>query len=47
MNMFKTVKATSINEYIEMLPDDRKASVKFLETFIKKTAPSLKLIFAQ
>lgn len=44
--MFKPVKATSIKEYIEMLPDDRKEVIIFLDTFIKKTAQSLKPIFA-
>lgn len=45
MNMFKPVKATSIKEYFEMLSDDRKVTIKFLDTFIKKTAPSLNPIF--
>ncbi|MBP9717741.1 DUF1801 domain-containing protein [Candidatus Gracilibacteria bacterium] len=42
MNMFKAVKATSIKEYFEMLPEDRRVSFEFLHKFIKKTAPKLK-----
>lgn len=40
--MFKPVKATSITEYFEMLPPERSKPMKFLHTFIKKAAPSLK-----
>ncbi len=46
MNMFKPVKATSISGYIELLSDDRKEIIKFLDAFIKKTTPSLKPIFS-
>jgi uncharacterized protein YdhG (YjbR/CyaY superfamily) len=46
MNMFKSVKATNIKEYIESLPKDRKESILFLDSFIKKTAPDLKPHFA-
>ncbi len=42
MNMFKAVKATSSKEYFDSLPADRKEIMAFLDTFIKKNAPSLK-----
>lgn len=40
--MFKPVKAKSINEYIDALPEERRKSLEFLHKFIQKTAPSLK-----
>lgn len=46
MNMFKSVKATSVKEYFDMLPAERVAPVKFLHEFIQKTAPTLKPHFA-
>jgi len=46
MNMFKPVKATSVKEYFAMLPEERRAPVKFLHTFIQKAAPSLRPTFA-
>ncbi len=46
MNMFKSVKAKSVKEYIAMLPEERRVVVKFLDAFIKKTAPKLKSHFA-
>ena len=46
MNMFKPVKATTIEEYFEMLPPERKEIIQFLHTLIQKTAPSLKPHFA-
>jgi uncharacterized protein YdhG (YjbR/CyaY superfamily) len=42
MNMFKPVKATSVKEYFEMLPKERREHMEFLDKFIKKTAPKLK-----
>jgi uncharacterized protein YdhG (YjbR/CyaY superfamily) len=42
MNMFKPVKATSFEEYFEMLPEERKKPIEFLHTLILKTVPSLK-----
>ncbi len=42
MNMFKAVKATSIKEYFDALPEDRRGIMEFLDKFIKETAPSLK-----
>jgi hypothetical protein len=46
MNMFKPVKAKSVKEYFDLLPEERKASMKFLQKFILKAAPKLKPIFA-
>ncbi len=46
MNMFKQVKAKTVQEYLDMLPEERKKPIKFLHDFIQKTAPSLKPHFA-
>lgn len=46
MNMFKPVKAASVSEYMDMLPEERRAPMMFLHKFIQKTAPSLKPHFA-
>ncbi len=46
MNMFKPVKATSIQGYIAELPPERRSAIEFLDGFIKKTAPKLQPIFA-
>lgn len=46
MNMFKPVKATTIKEYFDQLPAERREPMEFLDKFIKKTAPSLKPEFA-
>lgn len=46
MNMFKPVKAKTVKEYFEGLPDDRKKTMQFIDAFIRKTAPSLKPHFA-
>ena len=40
--MFKPVKATSVAEYFDQLPEDRRQIMDFLHKFIRKTAPSLK-----
>jgi uncharacterized protein YdhG (YjbR/CyaY superfamily) len=42
MNMFKPTKAKTIKEYIDALPDERRAQIKFLDSLIKKAAPKLK-----
>lgn len=42
MNMFKTTKAKTADEYIEMQIEPRKAQIKFLHEFIAKTVPKLK-----
>lgn len=46
MNMFKPTKATTIQGYLDNLPDDRRETIETLDKFIKKTAPSLKPHFA-
>ncbi len=46
MNMFKAVKATSVQEYLDSVPSDRKEMVLFLHDFIQKAAPSLQPHFA-
>lgn len=42
MNMFKPVKAKSTKEYFAILPEERRKLMKFLDKFIRDTAPSLK-----
>lgn len=44
--MFKPVKAKSVKEYFEMLPEQRRKPMEFMDNFIKKTAPKLKSVFA-
>lgn len=44
--MFKPVKATTVKEYISLLPDERKKLVESLHAFIQKTVPQLKSHFA-
>ena len=44
--MFKPVKAKSVKEYFDMLPDERRKPLEFLHKFIQKAAPKLKPIFA-
>jgi hypothetical protein len=46
MNMFKPNNATTVKEYLELVPEDRKEMISFLHEFIKKTVPSLKPHFA-
>ena len=40
--MFKPVNARSSKEYFDMLPDDRRQSLVFLDKLIRSIAPSLK-----
>jgi hypothetical protein len=42
MNMFAKNSATTVKEYIENVPEDRKDAIKFLHEFIQKAAPKLK-----
>lgn len=42
MNMFKAVKATTVEEYLSSVPADRKEAILFLHDFIQKTVPKLK-----
>lgn len=44
--MFKPVKATSSEEYFSNLPPERREPMRFMDDFIKKSAPSLKPAFA-
>lgn len=46
MNMFKPVKAKTIKEYFDQLPEERREPMDFLHKFIQKAAPSLKPVFA-
>lgn len=44
--MFAKNAATSIEEYLLLIPDDRKKDIKFLHTFIQKAVPKLKSYYA-
>ncbi|HIA92266.1 TPA: DUF1801 domain-containing protein [Candidatus Saccharibacteria bacterium] len=46
MNMFKSVKAESVETYLDLVPAERKEIVEFLHQFIQKVAPQLKPHFA-
>lgn len=46
MNMFKSVSAKSVEEYISQLPQDRRERIEFLHKFIPRVAPTLKSHFA-
>lgn len=46
MNMFKPVKANSVNEYLEMLSPDRREIIMYLQKLIQKASPSLTPHFA-
>lgn len=46
MNMFKSVKATNVDEYLANVPPERKEIIDFLHDFIQKSAPQLKPHFA-
>ncbi len=46
MNMFKSTKAKTVEEYIASVPEERKALITFLHAFIQEAAPSLKPHFA-
>ena len=39
--MFKAAKATTVKEYFDMLPPERREPMEFLHNFIQKAAPSL------
>lgn len=40
--MFKAVKATTVKEYFDMLPPERREPMNFLQDFIQKKFPNLK-----
>lgn len=44
--MFKPVKATTVDEYLAQVPEDRKEIIQSLHAFIQDAAPSLKPQFA-
>jgi Domain of unknown function (DU1801) len=46
MNMFKKVKANSVESYLASIPQERKKDFLFLHKFIQKAAPKLKPHFA-
>jgi hypothetical protein len=46
MNMFKPTKATTVIEYLNALPPERKEPILFLHKYIQKTVPKLKAHFA-
>lgn len=46
MNMFAKNEADSVEEYLLMVPDDRKKEIYFLHDFIQKAVPKLKPYFA-
>ena len=46
MNMFAKNEAQSVEEYLLMVPEDRKKDVDFLHDFIQKAVPNLKPYFA-
>lgn len=46
MNMFKSVKASTVEEYIDSIPIGRKEDFMLVDKFIQKKSPSLKRHFA-
>ncbi|HMJ48730.1 MAG TPA: DUF1801 domain-containing protein [Ferruginibacter sp.] len=46
MNMFAKNEATSVKEYLLMVPGDRKKDIDFLHDFIQKAVPKLKPYYA-
>lgn len=46
MNMFKTVKAKTVAQYLKDVPAERKELIEFLHAYIQKSAPELKPHFA-
>ena len=46
MNMFAKNDAKSIEEYLMLVPDDRKKDIDFLHDFIQKAVPKLKPYYA-
>lgn len=46
MNMFKETNTKTIKDYINAVPEDRQATIKSLDSFIRKTVPELKPYFA-
>lgn len=46
MNMFAKNAATSVGEYLSLVPADRKKEIDFLHNFIQKAVPKLKPHYA-
>ena len=46
MNMFAKNAATSVKEYLSLVPEERKDDIDFLHKFIQKVVPKLKPYFA-
>jgi hypothetical protein len=46
MNMFAKNDANSVEEYLKMVPADRRKEIDFLHDFIQKAVPKLKPYFA-
>lgn len=46
MNMFKAIKAKTIQQYLDSIPEERRELFNFLHAFIQKSAPKLKPHFA-
>ncbi len=46
MNMFSKNDAESVEEYLLLVPDDRKKDIDFLHDFIQQAVPNLKPYFA-
>ena len=46
MNMFAKNEAQSVEEYLLMVPSDRKKDIDFLHDFIQKSVPKLKPYYA-
>ncbi len=44
--MFKSTKAKTVKEYLDMLPAERSEPIHFLHNFIQKAAPTLLPHFA-
>ncbi len=44
--MFKKTKATTVKEYVEALPKERREIIEFLHEFIQKISPKFKSYFA-
>lgn len=46
MNMFKKTIAKTVKEYLTAIPKDRQDMMLFLDNFIRKSVPKLKVYFA-
>ncbi len=45
-NMFKPSKATNVEEYLALVPEDRRETIEFLHAFIQEVSPILTSNFA-